>query len=128
MKKIIIAFTAILFLNSCQKEMNLNNSLQTDFDSKNIAEKNLQTRPISVNFYGTPNLALPPLQCIPAEYNFFVGSGLFIHGTATHFGTINSENSSSIVQDCMFLLLLNLVKLKLLMVTFYILALQKLSV
>jgi hypothetical protein len=101
MRKFIIAFFAIIFLNGCQKEMNVNDSLQSDFDSKNITEKTLQIRPISVNFYATPNPAFGPVQCIPVQFGVFVGGGSFIHGTATHFGTINSENSITIVQDCM---------------------------
>jgi hypothetical protein len=103
MKKSIIAFSAILLLNACQKEINSDMTLQNESPSKIQTQKEMVTRPISVNFTFNADITAPPVQCLPVDLgNLYVGGRLIISGTASHVGTIDPEYSWSNTQNCSF--------------------------
>ena len=104
MKKITIFVFAIMLLTACKKDINempSDTMTQADLASKTNAEKEKVTVPMKIDFYSTVNAASPALACtLPGVPFGIANSGYFLHGSATHFGLINSETSMGLDGFC----------------------------
>ena len=97
MKKINVIALAILLLASCKKESNELNSTvsaQDELSSNTNARKIAVPRPFEITFYTTKdtNSTIPPTSC-SGDLPGFANAGVFLHGTATHLGLIDSLHS-----------------------------------
>ena len=101
MKKITIIAVVIMLFTACKKDMSSGTMLSEEVVSKANAGKAKVTRPMKVDFYSSANPASPALTCTMPGVPFGIAnSGYFLHGTATHFGPINSETSIGIDGFC----------------------------
>lgn len=98
-----MVLAATLFLLACMKEQG-SDLLQTNkLSASDAMEKNMATRPMYVNFFATPDMAVDPIQCMPVQLGtFFLGGGMKISGTATHIGLIDAAQSFGRIQQCLF--------------------------
>lgn len=84
----------IMLLTACKKDVSSDTTIQEEAATKTNAGKTKITRPMKVDFYSSANPASPALTCTMPGVPFGIAnSGYFLHGTATHFGPINSETS-----------------------------------
>jgi len=96
MKKITIFTLAIMILSACKKDIKEMppGTPQESVVSKTTAVSAKINSPMKIDFYSTVNLQSPLLTCtLPGVPFAIANSGYFLHGTATHFGLINSETS-----------------------------------
>ena len=94
MRKITVTALVIMLLTACKKDMPSDTMIPEELASKTNAGKTSVTRPMKVDFYSSANPASPALACtLPGVPFGIANSGYFLHGTATHFGPINSETS-----------------------------------
>lgn len=100
MKKLLISVTALLLIAGCRKEKLPTERMAITDDQPVNIEKVRVERPMFVNFYGTPDITVPPVQCLPAEYGIILGGGFYIRGTATHVGQVIESESWSRLKYC----------------------------
>ena len=100
MKKLFITVTALLLLSGCRKERMPADWMTDDSNQPLTAEKVKVERPMFVNFQAKPDMSVPPVQCLPAEYGIILGGGTFIYGTATHVGKVDPLNSYTRLKVC----------------------------
>ncbi len=97
MKNLSILIAAVLLLGSCRKDVDdlkISGSEQSGSAMIKENQNSLVTRPFKASLFSTvdTNPAIPPTAC-SGDLPGFANPGYFLHGNATHLGTLIASSS-----------------------------------